>query len=259
MTEDVERARAIIADASRVVSLTGAGISAESGVPTFRGERGLWKSYRPEELATPEAFRRDPVTLWEWYVWRRGLIAACEPNAGHLALARLALRQPDESIITQNVDGLHSRAAAAAADGGDPAPAIPIEVHGAIDRDKCSGCSRRSPGVTEVDLTSRETLPHCEQCGAMLRPDVVWFGEALEPDVISRAFAVAGGADVCVVVGTSALVHPAASVPMATLENGGLLIEINMESTPLSHHSAVTLRGAAGDVLPQVLDAGGLD
>jgi NAD-dependent deacetylase len=256
MNSDLDRARSLIADATRVISLTGAGISAESGVPTFRGAGGLWKSFRPEELATPEAFRRDPQTVWEWYAWRRGLIADCAPNAGHTALACFALRHGGKSIITQNVDGLHTRAAHEAAGQADPDAAVPIEVHGAIDRDRCSRCAARTPGVTDVDVSAADTLPHCDACGGMLRPDVVWFGEALEPDVIARAFDTARAADVCLVVGTSALVHPAASVPMVTVENGGHIIEVNMEDTPLTSFASVSLKGAAGQVLPRLLDVG---
>ena len=254
MTSDLDCARSIIADATRVVSLTGAGISAESGVPTFRGPGGLWKSFRSEELATPDAFRRDPQTVWEWYAWRRGLIADCAPNAGHAALAEFALRRGGKSIITQNVDGLHTRAAREASGQADPDAAVPIEVHGAIDRDKCSSCGARTPGVTDVDVQAAATLPHCDVCGGMLRPDVVWFREPLDPDVIARAFDTARAADVCLVVGTSALVHPAASIPMVTVERGGHIIEVNMEDTPLTSFASVSLKGAAGQVLPSLLD-----
>ena len=250
---DLSRAQALLADARRVVALTGAGISAESGVPTFRGHRGLWKAHRPEELATPEAFARDPLLVWEWYAMRRELMAACHPNAAHHALARYALDGGRTRIVTQNVDGLHARAARQEAGGADPSPALPLELHGGLFRDKCSGCGRRSDPPGPVDATSMETLPRCDVCGALTRPDVVWFGEMLDQAIIAEAFSVAGRADVCLVVGTSAVVHPAASVPLGTLRSGGALIEVNPEPTPLSDHAAVVFRGAAGDVLPTLL------
>ena len=256
MTEEMARARRLVAEANRIVVLTGAGISAESGVPTFRGAGGLWKSHRPEELATPEAFARDPQTVWEWYSWRRGLIADCAPNHGHLALARLALGDTPTTIVTQNVDGLHTRAAHEAAGGADPSPALPVEVHGAIDRDKCSTCGARTSRTTSVDTSSHSSLPRCAECDGMLRPDVVWFGEALEPEILSRAFQVAQDADLCLVVGTSALVQPAASVPLVTLQSGGTLIEVNLEHTPLSGEAEVSLLGASGELLPELLDVG---
>ncbi len=254
MTEEMARARRLVGEASRIVVLTGAGISAESGVPTFRGAGGLWKSHRPEELATPAAFARDPQTVWKWYSWRRGIIAACAPNHGHLALAGLALGDTPTTIVTQNVDGLHTRAAHEAAGGADPSPALPVEIHGAIDRDKCSACGARTTGTTSVDASSHDSLPRCAACDGMLRPDVVWFGEGLEPEILSRAFQVAQDADLCLVVGTSALVQPAASVPLATLQKGGLLIEVNLERTPLSGEAEVSLLGPAGELLPQLLD-----
>jgi NAD-dependent protein deacetylase/lipoamidase len=275
MSPDIARARELVSAAKRIVVLTGAGISAESGVPTFRGPNGLWKSYRPEQLATPEAFARDPCLVWEWYAWRRSLVGKCRPNPGHLALARLALGVPGRTtIVTQNVDGLHHRAARAVAaapsseagpgaqrsdDGGpdlvrDPEPAFPLEVHGAIHRDRCSGCGRSSDGVTDVDATSVGTLPRCLECGALLRPDVVWFGESLDPEVIGASFDAAREADVCLVVGTSALVHPAAAVPDVTLRSGGIVIEVNLEPTPLSRDATVSLRGEAGKLVPEVVD-----
>ncbi len=256
MTEggDLARARGLVRDASRIVVLTGAGISAESGVPTFRGPGGLWKSHRPEELATPEAFARDPCLVWEWYAWRRALVAGCAPNPAHLALARLALSDTAvTTLVTQNVDSLHHRAATEAAGTADPSPAYPIAVHGAIHRDRCSACSEVTDGVAEVDVASVETLPRCETCGGLLRPDVVWFGETLDPEVIGAAFDAAEEADLCLVVGTSALVHPAASVPEVTLRNGGSVVEVNLEPTPLTGRVDVSLVGAAGTLVPALL------
>jgi NAD-dependent deacetylase len=255
--EDVALARSMLAGAHRIVVLTGAGISAESGIPTFRGPHGLWKSFRPEDLATPEAFERDPCLVWEWYAWRRALVARCEPNPGHLALASLALSRPGRTtLVTQNVDGLHHRAARAVGDAVPDRPAqaaFPIEVHGALHRDRCSGCGRRSEGTDSVDASSVKTLPSCSACGGLLRPDVVWFGEALDPDVINSAFLAAAEADVCLVVGTSALVHPAAALPEHTADAGGSVIEINLDPTPISRIAAISLRGEAGKLVPNVV------
>ena len=255
MSDDLERARDLLGSAERVVVLTGAGVSAESGVPTFRGAQGLWKSYRPEELATPEAFARDPRLVWEWYAWRRAFIAECAPNDAHVALARLALSHADARLVTQNVDGLHHRAAdAVAADDRPPDRAYPLEVHGAIHRDRCMECGRRSPGRHDIDATTAEALPRCSACSGLLRPDVVWFGEALDANVIGASFAAARAADVCLVVGTSAVVHPAASIPEVTHQAGGVVIEVNPEVTPMTSVAAVSLRGPAGALVPALLD-----
>lgn len=234
--------------------LTGAGVSAESGVPTFRGAGGLWKTYRAEELATPEAFARDPRLVWEWYGWRRELVAECVPNPAHDALARLALGRPGAvTLVTQNVDGLHHRAARGVAGPNDPSPALPLEVHGAIHRDRCPACGRMDEHQPAVDASSLETLPKCRDCGGLVRPDVVWFGEALDPAVIGAAFAAAENADVCLVVGTSALVYPAAAVPDVTLGRGGTVIEVNLAATPLTATAGATLLGPAGEILPALL------
>jgi NAD-dependent deacetylase len=254
MSEDIARARQRLSDAKHIVVLTGAGVSAESGVPTFRGAGGLWKSRRPEELATPEAFASDPQLVWEWYASRRAFVSECAPNDAHLALANLALGHAETTLVTQNVDGLHHRAAdAVAGDGQDAARAYPFEVHGALHRDLCSRCGRRTPGRSDIDATSTGTLPRCDECEGMLRPDVVWFGEALDPDVIGASLEAARRADVCLVVGTSAVVYPAASVPEVTLQAGGSVIEINPEATPLTALAAVSLRGPAGELVPAVL------
>ena len=249
MTDAIERARALLSDADAVVVLTGAGVSAESGVPTFRGAGGLWKSFRPEELATPEAFARDPRLVWEWYAWRRTLVNACAPNAAHHALAVWALQRGSGTIVTQNVDGLHARAAREAAGDGDPVAALPVEVHGSLLRDRCSHCGARSDPVT-VDATSVATLPRCSRCGSMLRPDVVWFGEMLDEAVLARADAAAATADVCLVVGTSALVHPAASLPLRARAPGGLVLEVNPEETPLTRVAEISIRARAAEVVP---------
>jgi NAD-dependent deacetylase len=254
VTEGIEEARALLEGARRVCVLTGAGVSAESGVPTFRGEEGLWKSYRAEELATPQAFRRDPRTVWEWYDWRRGKIRGCAPNPGHVALARLALGHGSVRIVTQNVDGLHEVAAREAAGSGDPSPALPLEVHGSIFRVKCTSCTYRIPHRDPVRTESVEVLPKCPVCGAMLRPDVVWFGEALDSGVLAQAFGSARDATLCIVAGTSAVVQPAASIPLATLEGGGSVVEINPTQTPLTSLAEISLRGASGEILPRLVE-----
>jgi NAD-dependent deacetylase len=250
----LEEARGLLAGAERVCVLSGAGVSAESGVPTFRGEGGLWKDYRAEELATPQAFRRDPRLVWEWYDWRRGLIRDCKPNPGHDALAHLALGSRIVTIVTQNVDGLHEAAARAAAGSRDPSPALPMEVHGSIFRVKCVSCTYQTPHRDPIDAGSVDSLPKCPVCRSLLRPGVVWFGESLDSQILSDAFNAAREASVCIVAGTSALVQPAASVPLATLEEGGTVIEVNPDPTPLSSSCAVSLRGGSGELLPLLVE-----
>jgi NAD-dependent deacetylase len=259
-------ARARLAEARRVVVLTGAGISAESKVPTFRGEGGLWEGHRPEELATPQAFQRDPARVWRWYAWRRGLIAACEPNPGHHALAGwLASRRDTALLVTQNVDGLHQSAARAAA-GSAEAPEV-VCLHGDLFRVRCLECRReREDRTPDLGLGGP---PLCPECGGLLRPAVVWFGEALPVQGLERALTWAQGADLALVVGTSGLVHPAAALPLlvkerrsrsAEREHGhpavsGCIVEVNMERTPLSARADVHLPGRAGSVLPALLSA----
>ena len=252
LARQVGEARARLADARRIVVVTGAGISAESGVPTFRGPDGLWRNHRPEELATPQAFRRDPRLVWEWYGWRRGLVAACSPNPGHRALAHLAGSDVRHvTLVTQNVDHLHERAAAEMTRGGPPSPIL--KLHGSLFIDRCTRCRRRGDGVLEVDASSMASLPRCDACGGLLRPDVVWFGEELDATLLQRAFQAASAADVCLAVGTSGVVHPAASVPLATARAGGLFIEVNPDESALSPVATVVLRGPSGTVLPQLL------
>ena len=243
----------MITSAETVVVLTGAGISAESGVPTFRGSDGLWQSFRAEELATPAAFDRDPRLVWEWYSWRRERIAACVPNAAHMALARFALRRPNVRIITQNVDGLHALAAVSVAEGADPQAAMPLDLHGSIFRDRCTMCAFQRENRSGVDASSLATLPRCEQCGALLRPDVVWFGEPLGPGVMEEAFEWAGRADVCLVVGTSGVVEPAASIASTTRATGGKVIEVNTEETSLTRVANMSIRGKAAEIVPPML------
>jgi NAD-dependent deacetylase len=221
-----------------VAVLTGAGVSAESGVPTFRGERGLWRGFRPDQLATPEAFRRDPALVWAWYDWRRGLIAACAPNAAHETLAEMETALPDFTLITQNVDGLHQAAGSRNV----------LELHGNIWRVRCTAC-----GAIHEDrrVPLPEIPPRCPACEGLLRPDVVWFGESLPPGVLEAAWAAAARCRLMLVVGTSAVVQPAASLPLVALRNGAHLVEVNPAETPLSAHAHEVLRGPAAEVLPR--------
>ncbi len=236
-------------EARRVVALTGAGISAESGVPTFRDAGGLWKSHRPEELATPEALARDPRTVLEWYAWRRSALAGCRPNAGHRALARFFLRRGEAGLVTQNVDGLHTRAALEEAGEGPAEAALPLELHGAVGRDRCESCEARWPAEP-----LGETLPRCSTCGGLRRPDVVLFGEMLDADLLARARRLAERADLCLVVGTSAVVYPAAALPLATRGAGGHIVEVNVQRTALTEVATLALHGEAGTILPALLD-----
>lgn len=220
-----------------VVVFTGAGVSAESGIPTFRGAGGLWRQYRATDLATPLAFRRDPKLLWEFYDWRRTLIASCEPNRAHHTIAHMEQILPDFVLITQNIDGLHQRA------GNRKC----LMLHGDIWRVRCTGCDFEDTD-NRVPLT--EVPPHCVRCGSLLRPDVVWFGETLQADVLEAAWTAASRAELMLVVGTSALVQPAASLPLLAQRNGAYIVEINPDKTPLSAYADETLRGPAGHILP---------
>jgi NAD-dependent deacetylase len=217
----------------RVVVLTGAGVSADSGIPTFRGAGGLWRNFRPEELATPEAFARDPALVWEWYEWRRKLIREAKPNAAHEALARI----PDAVIVTQNVDGLHARA-------GSPDV---VELHGNILRVRC--VRDHSTRVHEEPFDA--IPPRCE-CGALLRPDVVWFGEALPEDAIARASASLHSSDLLLVIGTSGVVYPAAGL---VHQHTGLSIEINPEASAVSSACTLAIAERAAVAVPPLVNA----
>ena len=239
-------ARSLLRCAERIVALTGAGVSAESGVPTFRGAGGLWKTYRAEDLATPEAFGRDARLVWEWYGWRRSVVLSCAPNAAHRALAGASATRPDFRVVTQNVDGLH----VAASDGVGPPP---LELHGSLFRIRCTGCGVGREDRSVIDATSIETLPHCKTCTALMRPDIVWFGEPLNATILGEAARLASMADVCLVVGTSAVVHPAAGLADLTRRGGGSIIEVNVASTPITDVAAASLRGPAAVIVPELL------
>ncbi len=228
-----------MAQADAVAILTGAGISAESGVPTFRGAEGLWKEYKPEELATPEAFARDPKLVWEWYDWRRGIIAKAAPNAAHKALVQLEIRKPRFTLITQNVDGLHDLA------GNGKI----LKLHGDIWRMRCTACGANFPN-RRVPLP--KIPPHCA-CGGMARPGVVWFGEPLPEGMMKEAEHAAASAKVFLVIGTSAVVHPAASLIPYAKQSGAKVIEINTEATAATAVVDCALHGRAGEILPQLL------
>ncbi len=227
-------------DARSVTVLTGSGVSAESGVPTFReAQTGLWARFDPEELATPEAFERDPRLVWEWYSWRRELVEKAVPNPGHEALAELERCTPSFVLVTQNVDGLHRQAGSQKV----------VELHGNIRRSKCS----REGIVVEPRKDDTGIPPSCSRCGALLRPDVVWFGEALPAGALEEAYDAAQNCDLFISAGTSGVVQPAASLPFEALRGGAVLVEVNPDETPLTRHVHYALRGKAGEVLPALV------
>ena len=224
---------------SPLVVLTGAGISAQSGVPTFRGQDGLWRQYRAVDLATPQAFARDPQLVWEFYQWRRQLLAPLKPNPAHQALAALEQRLLSFTLITQNIDGLHALAGSHRI----------IELHGNIWQVRCTGCGR----VQEDRCLDLPPLPTCCRCGALLRPHVVWFGEQLDPEVLQRAYAALQTCQVVIIIGTSGLVQPAASMGAWAREHGAWVAEINLEPTPQTGLYDLSLQGPAGELVPQLL------
>ncbi len=238
----LQAARGLLAAAQRVCVLTGAGVSAESGVPTFRGAGGLWRDHDPMSLATPEAFSRDPVLVWDFYNWRRTLITKVQPNPAHHAIVRLEARAPHFTLVTQNVDGLHRRA------GNQHI----IELHGDIWSTRCLSCGDvvLDHGPDRVDLGP---APACQTCGGLLRPNVVWFGENLDPHRWQAAVEACATCQVLLVVGTSATVQPAASLALLAKERGATVIEVNLEPTAHSDFLNVTLLGKAGEILPRLV------
>ena len=228
--------------ATHVAVLTGAGVSAESGVPTFRdAQTGLWAKYSPEELATPSAFRRNPRLVWEWYEWRRKLVANAKPNPAHLALAAMEKRFEQFHLITQNVDGLHQRAGSTAV----------IELHGNI---TCTKCFDEDTVVLNWPDTG-DVPPKCPNCGGLLRPDVVWFEEAMPETEMNLATQASTNCDVFLSIGTSTVVYPAASLPFEALRSGAIVVEINPQSTSLTSHAHYVLQGKAGEMVPLLLAA----
>lgn len=224
---------------SKIVVLTGAGVSAASGVPTFRGKEGLWKKYSPQELANPQAFAAKPELVWEWYIWRRNLINQVKPNSAHHALVDLEKMNSGFTLITQNVDNLHRQAGNTRV----------IELHGNIMKNKCFDCNKTSD--SEVHLNNG--LPHCTYCGGLIRPDVVWFGEALPFEALQNAQSAVTECGLCLSVGTSGVVEPAASLPFQAKAHGAYVVEINPEQTPLTEHADLFIQDSADKVLPEII------
>lgn len=244
-SEGLDRVAEWLAAAKLVVAATGAGMSKESGIPTFRdAQDGLWARYRPEELATREGFRSDPARVWGWYNYRRNLIARCTPHPGHTALARLERLVPELAVVTQNVDGLHVRAGSVDV----------LELHGNINRFKCF--ENDHPAQREAplaDIDGPVEPPECASCGSPLRPDVVWYGERLPPGIYERAESLARASDVMLVVGTSGIVYPAAGLPLAARAGGGKVVEVNVERSEVTPMADLFLEGPAGAVLPDLV------
>jgi NAD-dependent deacetylase len=238
--EQIRLVKERLRQAQKVVVLTGAGISAESGVPTFRGADGIWQHYRATDLATPEAFARDPELVWAFYNWRRELISRVEENRAHRALVALEQTVPDFTLVTQNVDGLHHRAGSKNV----------IEVHGNLWRVQCTVCDQIYTDMS-VDMGHR---PLCKDCGGLLRPDVVWFGESLDGRLLNRAEEAARTCDVLLVIGTSGIVYPVAFLPVLAKDGGAFVAEINMEETPVSPGLDLTILGKAGDIVPLLVE-----
>ena len=231
-----------LASASRVVALTGAGASQESGLRTFRdAQTGLWAQYKPEDLASPEAFTRDPKLVWDWYAWRREAIKGARPNPGHYALVEIEKRIPNFTLITQNVDGLHRFAGSQNV----------LELHGNIQKVRCSECGT----FTETWGDDSESVPVCERCGGLLRPDVVWFGEPLPRSELEAAVTASRACQVFFSIGTSGAVQPAAALAHAARNNGSVVVEINAEPTPLTPIVDFALHGKSGEILPGLVRA----
>lgn len=235
-TAAIQEIRSRLAQAKSVTVLTGAGISADSGVPTFRGADGLWKNFRPEELASPEAFERDPKLVWEWYNWRRELLATKSPNPGHRALVELEQRVDRFWLITQNVDGLHAAAGSQRLS----------EIHGNIWKVRCTGCGL----VEENHDVPIAILPKCRSCFGLVRPHIVWFGESLDPEVLRRSMDALKSCDVLLIIGTSGLVYPAASFGQVAKDHGAFVVELNLDPTPNSEVVDIAIHGRAKDLVP---------
>ncbi len=241
LAADIEQAAQVLRDADYVAVLTGAGVSAESGIATFRGAGGLWEGHRIEEVATPHAFQRDPTLVWRFYNQRRTKLCAVKPNPGHHALAQLEEQRGSErfALITQNVDGLHRAAGSRHV----------LELHGSLARIRCSGCGQVDERPPEDPLPD---LPTCDECRALLRPDIVWFEEPLPEDVWTEAAECAARSDVFLVAGTSAVVYPAARLVPIAKSAGAVIVEINLTATEASQWVDFGLYGPSGQILPRL-------
>lgn len=239
MTESIERIVKKIRGAKKIVFFTGAGISAESGISTFRGAGGLWNKLKPEELASFDAFMKNPDRVWDWYQYRKEIIHQSQPNAAHLAIAEAEKYFPEVTVVTQNIDNLHRRAGSSTVH----------ELHGNIEKNYCIGCGRRydSPGF------AANGVPKC-QCGSLIRPDIVWFGEMLPEEAYQASEKAAQSCDAVFVIGTSAVVYPAAQIPIIAKRTGAFLIEINIEKTELSRMADISIFGKAGEIMPAILN-----
>jgi NAD-dependent deacetylase len=236
---DILEVKTRLAAARAVTVLTGAGISADSGVPTFRGADGLWRNFRAEDLATPEAFERDPRLVWEWYNWRRDLIATKKPNPAHETVAAMERWCPRFWLITQNVDGLHR----------DAGSTKLSEIHGNIWKVRCTACGR----IDDNRQVPIPILPACAACGELVRPHIVWFGESLAAEDLAKSYEALESCDVLLIVGTSGIVYPAASFAPVAKSAGAFVVEINLDSTPNSGVVDVALQGRAKDIVPLLL------
>ncbi len=235
----IQELKTRLARTTAVTILTGAGISADSGVPTFRGKDGLWKHHRPEELASPEAFDRDPRLVWEWYNWRRELIRSCQPNPAHHALVELERRGGDFRIITQNVDGLHTAAGSQHVS----------EIHGNIWKVRCTRCGRITVN-REVPIA---ILPYCSDCQGLLRPHIVWFGESLDPVDLQQSDDALRQCELLLIIGTAGVVYPAASFGSVAKAHGAFVAELNRDPTPHSDLVDMAIHGSAQNLVPQLL------
>ncbi len=242
MEQQIQDAARRLARVQQLVVLTGAGVSKESGIPTFReAQDGLWARYDPMLMASREGFLRDPKLVWEWYEYRFGMVAAAQPNPGHLAIVELERIIPATTVITQNIDGLHQAAGSRSV----------IELHGSIRCYKCLG--GRHTGFTRADLAGQEMPPRCPRCGDLLRPDVVWFGEYLPEDALTTAWALSERCDAMLVVGTSGVVQPAASLPYVAARGGALVIDVNPDRDEIAEMADIFLHGPGGEVLPALV------
>lgn len=249
MLENIARAAHVIRKYNSIAVLTGAGVSRESGIPTFRDAQvGLWARYNPQELATYEAFTRHPKLIWDWYTYRRAIVKNVTPNPGHYAIARLEQLKPETVVVTQNVDELHEIAGSKEV----------VHLHGLINQNRCSHDCQGYPTLIDIDSFAwnvNDGPPRCPHCGAYVRPNVTWMGEALPLVALNRAWDIAKHCDVMVVVGTSGMISPASLLPNLAHSNGAIVIEINPDVTPISRVANIRLAGKSGEVLPELVEA----